>query len=361
MATPPPPDFTAYHLAIAEARARGLTLQDAQARSFVALLVEHVRGLEDLVKRGLARGRELATVRREALRLVQQLVQDLEAQVKGGALLTTRSVAELHARATVQLVAQLGDLALVDAAAAAMARVALPAYQAVTARAELTAAMKSIRADAVEAADRVLRRAVLDGGGDPDTLARALRLQLLGAEGFPPDALRDLRRIGYGTLKAMGLDPTPANLALVKEQGGRIARRARLIARTEIMAAEHEAGVRAAAESPVVGLLKWVLSGRHPEEDECDALADLDWYGHGVGLYLPEQFPLRPHPRCLCGRVHVLRDPREWHTPKQTALSLLRRDPDGVGEELQFYPSRTRSLRRALAGGAGVLPARLAA
>jgi hypothetical protein len=75
---------------------------------------------------------------------------------------------------------------------------------------------------------------------------------------------------------------------------------ARRLARTEVSRA-HGAGTVAAAEkSPFVRGVRWLLSGRHPRSDECDANASRD-VGLGPGVYPPDAVPRYPqHPQDLC-------------------------------------------------------------
>lgn len=88
------------------------------------------------------------------------------------------------------------------------------------------------------------------------------------------------------------------------------------LARTEINNAYFEARVRSAKASPVVESVKWILSGSHPIPDECDMLAETDFYGMGSGVYPLDSVPLLPHPHCLCDTLDNVRSEDDWGTPK---------------------------------------------
>ena len=285
-------DTNAYLRTLATARATGLALSEAQLRAFMALLAEYAEELSVRVAAGLATRSQryaLAT----ADEILQQLARDLALSTRNGVTLTARRLAEIHARATAGLMQSAGVVP-----PALFGDLAVSAAGSVLARPELAASFRSIRRDSVDAVDRILHRAILRGA-TADQVERELRLHVLGAEAFPERLLRDRRRIGYDAIEQLGYEPTRANLEAVRAEAGRVSARARLIARTEVMQAEMETNQQAAAASPVVGLVRWRLSRRHPEVDPCDALADTDWFGYGPGRYLPGYAPPRPHPRCF--------------------------------------------------------------
>lgn len=334
-----------YHEQIRAARDLGLRLSEAEEQALLQLLREYGEDLERAVAKGLA-DHGAAWTRRLIHELVTRMSEDLTRATANGVRITARRVAELHAEATLALLASDAAGAALGAGVATTLRgLGTSAAQAVLARPALSAAMRSIRSGASAEADRILRTGILRGS-EAGEIARALRLQIVGAEAFPKKALRDLRTIGYGTVQAMGMEPTPAALTQVREQAGAIARRARLVARTEIMTAEHETSIQAAIESPVVAALHWFLSNRHPEPDECDVFADEDLFGLGPGNFDPRQAPARPHPRCLCGFTHILRPVAEWGKPRG-ALPALQHDLLAVADRYGFSPSRAQSLFRA--------------
>ncbi|MGH7577929.1 MAG: hypothetical protein ACREM1_22765, partial [Longimicrobiales bacterium] len=223
------------------------------------------------------------------------------------------------------------------------------AAQAVLARPELARAFRTVRRESVTAVDGIIQRALLRGATS-DKLERELRLHVLGADTLPARLLLDRRRIGYRAIQALGYEPTRENLRAVRREAGQVANRARLIARTEPMNAEHEAGIQAAIASPVVAAIQWRLSGRHPVRDQCDDLAHGDWFGLGPGIYDPRQVPRRPHPRCLCLRTHVLRSPEEWGA-ERGPLPALRSDAAARIDAIEdLTPSQKRNLGSVLGG-----------
>jgi hypothetical protein len=95
---------------------------------------------------------------------------------------------------------------------------------------------------------------------------------------------------------------------------------ARRIGVTEVNTAYFEADRLSAVRSPVVGGVRWNLSGRHDAigiVDECDVYASADYYDLGVGIFPAEVCPARPHPYCACWLESVLRPASEWGKEKQ--------------------------------------------
>ncbi|HEY7119658.1 MAG TPA: ADP-ribosyltransferase [Tepidisphaeraceae bacterium] len=75
---------------------------------------------------------------------------------------------------------------------------------------------------------------------------------------------------------------------------------ARRLARTEVTRAHGQATILAAQADPFTRGVKWTLSKRHPEHDQCDVNAETD-VGLGPGIYPPERVPRYPnHPHDLC-------------------------------------------------------------
>lgn len=97
---------------------------------------------------------------------------------------------------------------------------------------------------------------------------------------------------------------------------------ARRIVRTEIPTAFREAEIISAFESPVVGYLKWQVSGRHyglpSSPDICTMYHEGDMYGLGSGIFPIRAFPSTPHPNCGCYSSSVMRSPEDWDRPKFT-------------------------------------------
>jgi len=112
--------------------------------------------------------------------------------------------------------------------------------------------------------------------------------------------------------------------------------KAQRLARTEINNAYWETTALSAQESPIVEAQMWQLSGRHPRWDTCDLFAWQDGYGLGAGVYPSGRVPMKPHPNCLCYLVDVLREARDWNTPKrQYGAPQIVFDRQALPERLQ--------------------------
>lgn len=343
-----PPGSERYHRTLRAARERAFQLRAEGAERMVQLLEDW---LDQLTGRIEAQP-DLLLNRTQMERFTRDLVDQLQAAMvdvtRDQVLLTTEELEEFHTRATVNLLEELGAAGI----PVAFDGISTRAAQAVLARPELSEAMVSIREDAAEVADRIIQESILVGR-DTTQFARRLRPTILGADALPDALLDDLGRIGPEALRQMGLEPTPENLAELNQTAGFIRRRSQLVARTETMNAEHEAGARFEANSPVVGLVRWFLSNRHPRFDVCDILAgETGWdpHGHGPGLYDPRAVPARPHPRGLCGRRIVLRDPEEWGE-ERGPVPELQGVPEDVAEAADLPPSQGKMLRRAVETG----------
>lgn len=90
----------------------------------------------------------------------------------------------------------------------------------------------------------------------------------------------------------------------------------RRIATSEINQAYDASDKVAAAESPVVDVLQWEVSGRHAglpsSPDVCDVAAEADLQGLGPGRYHKATVPSLLHPHCACRTRKILLDPSEW-------------------------------------------------
>lgn len=301
---------TRYHAAIRAARDTGLQLSAEQQARLVALLEEYAREIERRAAAGLAR-RTDAAVLREVSAILDAMAVDLATATGEAVRLTARQIAEIQARATLELVTAAGvDVAV----AAAFGMTGARAAQAVLARPELAEAFVTIRRVSAQAANRIIARGRLRGA-PPTAIAKELR-QYIALPGSALEGqgtlLADRRRIGYAAIEQLGYEPTPENLALVRSEASQIAYRAARIARTETANAQSEALIQGAIDSPVVAFVQWALSARHTEPCACEPIAELDLYGHGPGLYDPRCVPIRPHPHCLCLLTHVLRSRDQW-------------------------------------------------
>lgn len=91
------------------------------------------------------------------------------------------------------------------------------------------------------------------------------------------------------------------------------------IAYSEIHNARAEAEVQHFALDPLVEAVAWRLSpdrGTLRGPDECDVLAEGDFFGLGAGVYPVDNVPLPPHPFDRCERVPIVRPVSEIDQPK---------------------------------------------
>lgn len=337
-----------YHAALSAARDAALVLTRDQQRLLIEILEEYAKEIERAAAVGLTR-RTSAAVLREVAALIDAMTGDLAGATGDAIRLTARQVAEVQALATAELIAASGSTLAVGAA---FTGTGARAAQAVLARPELAEAFVTIRTNAKAAANRIIRRGMIRGA--PYTaVARELRQHIVMPDSLlEGDAvlLADRRRIGYKAIEALGYEPTPANLALVRSEASQIAYRAARIARTETMVAQAEATIQGAIDSPVVALVHWTLSYRHTEACACEPLAELDLYGHGPGLYDPRNGPIRPHAHCWCPILHVLRSKDQWGKPRGPVPELLV-DLDHTAEGLDLSPSARAAFVRAVRTG----------
>lgn len=175
------------------------------------------------------------------------------------------------------------------------------------------------RASAADA-DAIIRDALLTGAPQ-DKLATALRPYVTGAKDFH-EAFGDKV---FDQLKDLRASNVPADL---RDAARKVKYQAERIAYSEIWNARAEASLAAFAADPMIEAVRWVLSPNRGEirgADECDALADSDFYGLGPGVYPIAQVPYPPHPWCRCEREPVIRPPEQAGEPKPNPS--LRLDP----------------------------------
>jgi hypothetical protein len=109
---------------------------------------------------------------------------------------------------------------------------------------------------------------------------------------------------------------------------------ARMIAVSETNNALREANARSMATGRVIEAVQWQLSGNHGDRfDDCDVLAQSDWFGFGPGWFDVRQWPGAPHPFCACYQGGVrLRPASEWRLDRDAA-------PEGVQDGLRMFTS----------------------
>ena len=120
-----------------------------------------------------------------------------------------------------------------------------------------------------------------------------------------------------------------------------------VLGRTEITRAHGNATLISARLNPYVSGIDWVLSGSHPKNDPCDAVATV---GAGGGRirepYPPDNVPSYPmHPQCLCSLQSVV-----TATPAQVTEEL--RQFMEEGEEPPLTPTADESVLWGIMGEA---------
>jgi hypothetical protein len=132
---------------------------------------------------------------------------------------------------------------------------------------------------------------------------------------------------------------------------------AKMIAVSETNNALREANARALATGRVVDVVQWQLSGNHGDQfDECDVLAQSDWFGAGPGWFDVRQWPSAPHPFCGCYQGAVqLRPIAEWRQPRgevpalRDDVSLFRSSAWTARAESRIHRNAMGAVRQAVA------------
>lgn len=88
------------------------------------------------------------------------------------------------------------------------------------------------------------------------------------------------------------------------------------LAKNEINNTYREALVVANDKNPIMGGVKWNLSGSHPRPDICDVWAKMDAYGLGAGVTPADKTPI-DHVGGFCFLTEVIRPPAEWGQTKE--------------------------------------------
>lgn len=194
-----------------------------------------------------------------------------------------------------------------------------------------------------EVADDV-ERLIFDGVGRGQS-ARDLSIDLAKIMAKNDPEVLSLLDRSNGALAKAARHGAPVDSRVIQRARSLISD-ARRIAVTEINTSYFEADRVGNAESPVIKLVRWELSGRHEglrtSPDVCDYYAYGDLHGFGPGLFHPETVPALPHPYCGCSINPITRPPEEWNDPK---LPIPQVTP-GTAAELQRIFAANRSTAR---------------
>lgn len=162
----------------------------------------------------------------------------------------------------------------------------------------------------------IVRNALLRGTS-PDTLARALRPYVTGRD-RQPGAIAD----------EIGATPAETRGAAYSMEHN-----AARIAFSETHNARREAEVAHFQADPFIALSRWELSpnrGTQRLPDVCDALARLDWYGLGAGVFPLDRVPLSPHPWDRCEVMPITWTPELRKKLEEMGTIRLRLNPADV-------------------------------
>lgn len=191
-----------------------------------------------------------------------------------------------------------------------------------------------VRGHVQNAADEVatITFHALSKGESPEKLARQLRPYVTGRDKTLPDGV------------AGEIIPVDQRGAAYSTEFN-----ARRIAFSETHNARREAEVLHFQRDPLIELAQWTLSpnrGTQRQPDACDALAVLDWYGLGAGVFPLDAIPLSPHPFDRCETIPLVRSMAQLGREKVQGRRL-RLDPWTValpGQALMTpnYEERTR-------------------
>lgn len=322
-----------YRREIRRARQAALALDVETARQVQRAVQRYAARLEREIRQRAARG-VLPSSRRQqtleaALQAAEELAARLEEITRSSIQLSANQVAEIADRATRQYVVEGARANLADADAEALIGFftdggnlrGASAYAARISSGEAPVAsrfatlLRGHVENAAEEVDRILLQGITERT-DPTRLARRLRGYVTGAEQFEDHLIVERDSSGEVTARKIDLRTIP------KEQRGaarKVAFRAERIAITESHVASHEATVHAMREAPQVEGVRWNLSadrGSTAVPDECDYLAQADWYGLGPGVYPVDRVPPTPHPFDRCFTTPELREFDEWRRDK---------------------------------------------
>lgn len=180
-------------------------------------------------------------------------------------------------------------------------------------------------AEAAREANSIIRTALMAQVG-PDEVARRLRRYVIGSEPFQkifsevPTLTGDVFKLDLRTLPA-------AERGAARE----MVYNAERIAFSELHNARAEAEVQHMVNDPYIKAVQWTLSpdrGSLTEPDECDYLAETDFYGMGPGVFPVDSVPSPPHPFDRCELRPITRATDEIQQPKpQPTLKVDPRDP----------------------------------
>ena len=326
-----------YLAAVYAARQVAYAANLAQARQLAAAMTAYAERLTAGIAR-LPPDAQLAA--RDSSAIVRAAAQELEARiarnVATGADVTFSRTFAIWQRAAAKVHASALPGAALGALQPGNLTMAATGTSASTAATFRTLIAGHTRA-AQEEVSAIVRSALLSGASN-DSVAQALRPYVLGRDKAPP-------------LLAPYIAEQP-----IARRGAAYAMEfnARRIAFSEMHTARREAEVEHFKRDPLIAFGRWTLSpnrGKTRLPDACDALAGLDWYGLGVGIYPLRQVPLPPHPFDRCEVIPVVLKTTQLGGIDPDALRPLVLDPWSVAlpDGGLLTPAADARIRRVLA------------
>lgn len=314
-------EHNAYRRALQRARARGLALARRQARELEETFLRVLARLETLTLAGEGVDPITATRARAAQDALRPVLARMQARfdqiTRSGASATVSDVVTIHRDLMAELTA-----AYPSAGAGLVKKLGGTNARALAAAARLPGAANFATVygrhlqKAVPAIDTMIAEAAFRGVSSGDLTRDLLRVMTANEPGLlarlPSSSV--LHKGGFGRLDLGKYGMTQGEVGAVRT----MLYDARRIAVTSTNNALREANRHSMMDAGLVIAAKWQLSGRHPEPDACDVLAEADVYGYGPGMYPPERWPEHPHPHCACsqgGPVRMQR-PSEWGKAK---------------------------------------------
>ena len=294
------PEFSPYRKAQARARRRVNRLSEDTVRA----VSRELRAFADDVRKGVMELPARATQVDIARRAAEDLEKRLTKTVGEARTAAFEDIREVWANAAEELAEAQGIPRAALGAVYNPPITIVGAYEALghpsmTWKTLLPEYAKRAATDIDGIVSRALARDV-----SPNKLARRLAPYVRGSEDFSGAfsplsvELKELR----------STDPT------LRNAGAKMMHNARRIAFSETHNARGEAETQHYAADPMVRAVAWRLSpdrGTLAGPDECDGMANSDFYGLGEGMYPVDNVPMTPHPWDRCERVPVTRDYRE--------------------------------------------------
>jgi hypothetical protein len=305
---------SAYDLARARARQAQGALNLEQAYAVRKSLLQFADRLTIQMGRG---NPSVAATRNIVLQQAKTLLDEIDKSIKTGRAVSFEQTLEVWKKGGADYAQSKGVTGAEVSRLSSPAVDMLGAFESVVPAATWKTLLQTNAVRAAQESTAIIREAITEGMG-PDELARRLRRYVAGAEKFD--------RVFGDTIDLRNI---PEDLRGAARQ---MTFNAERIAFSELHNARAEAEIQHFISDPFVEAVKWALSpdrGTLATPDECDYLAQSDFYGLGPGVYPVEAVPTTPHPFDRCEKDPVTRATSEIDKPKPSPD--LQIDPRGTG------------------------------